>query len=420
MKTLVLTSLSILLATGAYAETTENTENGENTSKFTLSDVIENPFASSQGTSTGSSTSDGPKFKFTPAGRILVDGAAYAPNNDGFASGFALPDIRIGGKASYGNWSAKIDLGFGYGKLSLKDVYLQYSFSGTNNYLRAGYFVHQYGLNAATSSSFKPSGEAPLSDNFFAATGRNIGIMFVLDLPKYFMGVSGIMGGGYESTDNYGRNSFAALGRFVWRPITTDGVVQIGVSPWIASPLYNHEKGDHGHVELTGKYFKFSTNFPTRVSKVAMMGATIDDARSLFKLTPELVLSYGRFALESQYYWMNVSRQHDKKSYSANGVYGLLRTLILGDSSYGYSHGDAGLALPKPKTLEMVLGYNYTDGNRHGINGGIVNDYSVTFNYYINKYMIARLAWHYSDVRNSAVMFDRHVNIIQARLQFKF
>jgi len=69
-----------------------------------------------------------------------------------------------------------------------------------------------------------------------------------------------------------------------------------------------------------------------------------------------------------------------------------------------------------------VLGYNYTDGNdsKAGIYGGRVNDASMTLTYYINKYMLARLRYSYTDLKNCAGVPDRHVNIIQARLQFKF
>lgn len=49
-----------------------------------------------------------------------------------------------------------------------------------------------------------------------------------------------------------------------------------------------------------------------------------------------------------------------------------------------------------------------------------MNDYSFTLNYYINKFMLARLAYHYTYVRNSGSGINRGVNIIQARLQFKF
>ncbi len=78
----------------------------------------------------------------------------------------SLPDIRLGGKVDYGPWEAKIDLGFGYGKFSMKDVYVQYTFNGSASLIRAGYFVHQFGLNTSSSSSSKPTIENPSADDF--------------------------------------------------------------------------------------------------------------------------------------------------------------------------------------------------------------------------------------------------------------
>lgn len=78
---------------------------------------------------------DEPKLIVKPTGRVLVDGAVYLPDGDGLADGAALPDIRMGVKASYGKWSAKIDAGYSFNKLSMKDVYIQYSFN-PSNYLR--------------------------------------------------------------------------------------------------------------------------------------------------------------------------------------------------------------------------------------------------------------------------------------------
>lgn len=135
------------------------------------------------------------------------------------------------------------------------------------------------------------------------------------------------------------------------------------------------------------------------------------------------MFAYNRVALEGQYYYMNIARRNGQENYRAQGVYGLLRGILIG-GDYGYSHGDAGLATPAPKSLEMIVGYNYTDASCHkaGIYGGRSNDYSVTFNYYINKYMLARLRYSYTDVRDSEVLgFHKcHVNAIQARLQILF
>lgn len=367
--------------------------------------------------------SEEPKFKFTPTGRILADGAVYAPDGDGFADGVAIPDVRIGAKVSYGKWSGKIDIGYGFGKLSMKDVFIQYGFN-PENYVKVGYFVHQFGLNAATSSSMKPSMEVSSCDTYFNATGRNLGIQYVHDKDAFFAGVS-VMAGTSISTpaSDYGKVSVGATTRLVWRPYHEEGrVVQVGMSGWYQSAMHKKLTDDEGNPYVSPGFFDFSCQFPTRVSKVNMLRANVSDAKGLVKLSPEILLSKDRFALEGQYYYMNVDRKDGLHSYSAQGAYGLLRALICGDSSYAYSHGDAGLAKPGGKTLECVLGYSYTNGydSKSQIFGGISNDYSVTLNYYLNKYITCRLRYSYTNVWGSDVMHKRHENIIQARIMFKF
>lgn len=362
------------------------------------------------------------KVTITPTGRVLLDGAAFSPDGNGLNAGVAIPDIRLGAKVNYGNWDAKIDVGYGFGKIGLKDVYIQYKFND-KNLLRGGYFVHQFGLNAATSSSMKPAMEAPTSDNFFQATGRNIGIMYVHDSKKFFAGVSAIIAGTSLTTpaNEQGKVSYGGLTRLVYRPWTSTGFIgQIGISGWIQSAMHKAVVVD-GKSEPGEGYFNYDATFPTRVCKTTMIAANVTDARHVVKLSPELVLAKGRVALEGQYYYMNIARKHDLKSYKASGAYGLLRGVLIG-GDYGYSHADAGLATPAPKTLEVVAGYNYTDATckKAGINGGITNDASLTFNYYINKYVIARLRYSYTNVKGSDVMENRHVNTIQARIQFKF
>lgn len=131
---------------------------------------------------------DKPKFSVKPTGRILMDGAAYMGGNGGitdeqdtkFVDGVAIPDLRIGAKASYGKWKAKVDVGFGYGKVGLKDTYIEYDIN-ENNLIRGGYFVPQWGLNSETSSSMKPSYEEPTSNEFFYANPRLLALMWVFD-----------------------------------------------------------------------------------------------------------------------------------------------------------------------------------------------------------------------------------------------
>lgn len=365
-----------------------------------------------------------PKFTIKPTGRILMDGAVYLGGNDNyseesgdkkFVSGVAIPDLRIGVKAGYGKWKAKIDVGFGYGKVSLKDVYVEYDFN-ENHLIKGGYFVPQFGLNSETSSSKKPDYEEPSSNEFFNANPRYLALSYVFDKGQYFAAVSAFAESNAmkQNATEMGKQGWGAETRLVWRPRHSDGnTIQVGCSFAYTTPT------DDDHTA-----FNYSSNFPSRVSKVNLLSAYVDNARGSFRMTPELLLIHNNFALEAQYYYMNIARKGGLHNYRAQGAYGLFRTLLIGDN-YGYSHGDCGMATPAAKSLELVLGYNYTNASdsRAGIFGGISNDASCTINYYINKYMIARLRYSYTNVRDRVVeglLPSRHVNTIEARFQIIF
>lgn len=365
-----------------------------------------------------------PKFTVKPTGRILMDGAVYLGGNGDiteenedtkFVNGVAIPDLRLGVKAGYGQWKAKVDVGFGYGKVGLKDTYLEYDFNPAN-LIRVGYFVPQWGLNSETSSSMKQTYEEPTSNEFFYANPRLLAAMWVYDKDQYFAGTSVFAEANAmkENATEMGKQAWGAQTRLVWRPRHSDGdVIQIGASFNYSSPT----EDDHSA-------FDYTANFPSRVSKVPLLSSNITHARGLFKMTPELLLIKSNFAFEAQYYYMNVARKDDYKNYIAHGAYGMLRTLLIG-SQYTYSHADAGVATPAKGSLEFVLGYNYTDASdsKAGIKGGIMHDINCTFNYYINSWMLARLRYSYTTVHDRVVenlLPKRHVNTLEARLQIIF
>lgn len=439
MKARIISALAICSLTGmalhaAETETTA-TEQSENSDNKKVAVIL--PFTSAYDAEVAgaasatamSKTESSPKIKITPSGRVLADAAVYAPDGNGLTDGFAVPDLRVGVKAEFGKWLAKVDVGFGGFKFSPKDVYIQYTFN-EHNLLRGGYFVHQFGLQSCSSSSFKAAIEAPTSDTYLNATGRNLGLMYVLDKPKFFWGVSAVFGNVDDLTANkVTRVNVGGITRLVWRPIAREGAVaQVGISAWYQSPMYKSTNpGGKGEVNL-------SANFPTRVSKVKMLAADISYAGNQVKISPELLLSYDRFALETQYYYSNIRQHRGLGSNTVQGAYAWLRCLLFGETQYKYSHADAGLATPTKKTLEIVAGYDYTNAGKYEqfdengqiqqIRAGISNEASVTLNYYINKYLLCRLGWRYVTAHDSQALaaFNgrRHVNIIQARIQFKF
>ncbi|MCM1490541.1 MAG: OprO/OprP family phosphate-selective porin [Muribaculum sp.] len=366
---------------------------------------------------------DGPKFTIKPTGRILMDAAAYIGGNDDaedvgdtkFVDGVGIPDVRLGAKADYGKWKAKIDIGFSYGKVGLKDTYFEYDFNDAN-LLRGGYFVPQWGLNSETSSSMKPSYEEPTANEFFNANPRLLALMWQYDKGQFLAGTS-IFAEANAMTENaaaMGKQAWGVQTRLVWRPRHANGdVIQTGISLNYTAP---NDEDHHG--------FAYSANFPSRVSKIKELSATVEEARGSFKLSPELLFIKDRIALEAQYYYMNIARKNSLPSYHAHGAYGMFRALLIG-TGYSYNHADGGVATPAKGSLEFVAGYSYVDASDHkaGVMGGIANDVNFTFNYYINSWMIARLRYSYTNVHDRQVenlLPNRHVNTLEARLQIIF
>lgn len=366
---------------------------------------------------------DAPKFTIKPTGRILMDGAVYMGGNcgigdsgdDKFVDGVAIPDLRLGAKASYGKWKAKIDVGFAYGKVGLKDTYFEYDFNEAN-FLRGGYFVPQWGLNSETSSSMKPSYEEPSSNEFFSANPRVLALMWEYNKGQFLAGTSIFAEANVmkERANVMKKQGWGAQTRLVWRPRHANyDVAQVGISLNYTSP----NNADH-----TG--FSFSSNFPTRVSQIEFMKADVSHANGAFKLSPEFLFIKNRIAFETQYYFLNIFRHKGYNNYQAHGAYGMFRAQLIG-SGYCYNMADGGVATPGKGTLEMVLGYNFTDASdsKAMVWGGISNDANLTLNYYINNWMIARLRYSYTEVHNRKVenlMPKRHVNTIEARLQIIF
>lgn len=358
------------------------------------------------------------KIEIKPSGRILMDAGVFGADQqkDQFISGVAIPDVRMGLGAKYGNWKAKIDIGYAFNKLSPKDILIEYLFS-KHTLLRGGYFVHQFGMQSATSSSFKISMEEPQSNNAFF-NGRLVGLM-LLHQKDAFMGTLSIFAENEamkQSSTVTGDQGIGMMSRLLYRPMREgSNLFHVGVSGAWETPRYNKT------ATLNHSSYVLETPFPTRIAKVTAQQATINNATFLYKFSPELLFAHNRFGLEAQYYYLHVNRNNGAKDFDASGAYAIFRTIVKG-APYAYSDPDGGIATPKPGAMELVAGYNYTDlsNAQAGILGGRLNDYSLTFNYYINKYMIWRVRTSYTGVTYRAGTPDTNLSLIETRLQIKF
>ncbi|MES5136015.1 porin [Prevotella amnii] len=360
------------------------------------------------------------KLETKVSGRILIDAGIMKNNNEELNkklnNGAAIPDARVGFSARYGKWKAKVDIGYARQKLSLKDINIDYNFN-KENLVRAGYFVHQFGLQSATSSSFKISMEEPEANQAFF-NSRLLGAMFVHSGDKIHATASLFAENDAmkNSTDKIGNEAWGVMTRFVYRPFTQRGkLFHVGVSGAFETPRYNSDE------KLNHKSYTLKASFPTRIANVEVQKATIGNAKNLWKISPEFTAAYGNFGVEGQYFYVNITRNKEMPNYHAYGAYTNLRFLVKGNG-YTYTKSDAGIATPDPGSMELVAGYNYSTltDNKANIRGGKVNDYSLTFNYYINKYMIWRVRGSITRATDNDAFKDNTFSILETRLQFKF
>ena len=356
------------------------------------------------------------KLVVKPSGRILMDAAFLNSSNktvdEQCVDGVNVPDIRIGMKVSYGKWEGKADIGYARGSVSPKDIFIQYNFN-KQNFLRGGYFVHQFGYQSATSSSFKVSMEEPETHSAFGVGGRLVGLMYEHSDDK-FMGTGSVYTDAQsfkKQTNHTGYQGSGFLTRLVYHPLIEKGnLFHVGIG-------LNYELAAENRSNM-----EFKAPYPVRVAGINAIGAKITDAKSDFKFSGEVMAAKGHVGIEGQYIFMNVDRKGDAKSYNAWGAYGNLRFLL--NNEYEYVKNDAGIATPAPKSWELVAAYNYTDMNdaKAGFHGGKLSDWALTMNYYINKYMIWRVSGHIVRAGESDYSgFNKNTfRVIETRLQFKF
>ena len=363
------------------------------------------------------------KFKVVPSGRVLIDGALYAsPQKYMFKDGMAIPEARLGAKMYYGKWSSWIDVGFAYGKIGLRNMWIQYDFNEHHN-LRAGNFLQPFGYQSPTTTNNKPTFEQPLVSSIYTP-GLQLGLMYSFHNKSFYSATAfHVESSALTNVMNYplfNQQGYTFLERFVWRQSKGGNdnkrILQAGLSLGYSTP-------DRHLVDDVDVHsgFTYSALFPTKVCTETAVSAVVGDAKNKFKLSPELIFSYKRIALESQYFFQTIARKNHLRSVNSQGMYVTLRGILIG-GDYGYDSTQAILANPKKNALECVLDYNYVNltDRRAGILGGRANSFNVTFNYYFNAYITARLNYSFTHTWDREDIDPITQNAFQLRLMVLF
>lgn len=150
-------------------------------------------------------------------------------------------------------------MAFAYGKVNIKDVFLQYDLD-EQNFLRGGYFIHQYGYQSCTSSSFKETMEESQSNAVFN-NDRMMGLMFELMDDRFLATASVVVetDAMKQTTDVTGNEAVGAMSRLLYHSFAEPGkIFHVGVSGGIEGARYDaNESQNHKQFTLSTSFFCF-------------------------------------------------------------------------------------------------------------------------------------------------------------------
>lgn len=342
-------------------------------------------------------------FEWRLMGRVFFDAGAFFNDKTDLGNGVQINDLRLGTQIRFlQDWNVKMELGYGDEKVSIKDIYINYK-TGNHN-IRLGYYHEPFGIDRIGSTNFKFI-ETASADKTFGST-RKLGICYLYN-QAYFNFMGGVFSDGNPGKSHQLNQGYTVSAKFIGRPLVGDGrLLHLAIAPRFSS---------HGErIEFTG-------GVPTTLLSGAdnrFVFAEVDRVINQWKMEVELIGIYRKWYLEGHYLMAHVNRA-GVANYNGQGGYVQGGYMILGEKQ-NYNPVTGMVANPAPKSLEILCRYNRTNLNDAGITGGKLSDLSVGMNYFINRYIVARLNYVHVMTSHQAPAGADDFDLIQGRIQFSF
>ena len=407
---------------------------------------------------------------FTVGARMMADVAYYHSDFTPMKSGAALSDARLRTSLQYKDWYFYADFGFGGGKFSQKNIFVQYSKDakeGTHS-VKAGYYNDPAGSMARnTSLGSYHFISRPGSSNALGE-GRELGITYKFHNNTWFAQQGVFCEDKYNSQD-VGFNGVTAAGRWLYRPVNDDKqTLHIGLNA-----RYAHIGGGEMENNVLKKTLSLGQSLETYVDDTEQfVSCDIPWAKSTVDLGVEALYKNEKFFARGEYMFKYVAKERDSERLFTDAqnnidAWGSLDAWIganpLKDNKFHGGYVEAGyLIFGKPykyntaegllgglgaKSLEVVARYNYTglnnliDGEYYSagraqyypagymqdypyksaaISGGNVHSVTVGANYAFNKFCAVMLNYTYHQLDRDKYGYDDNFHSLQARLMFQF
>lgn len=342
-------------------------------------------------------------FEWRLMGRVFFDAGAFFNDKTNFGNGVQINDLRLGTQIRFlQHWNVKMELGYGDEKVSIKDIYINYKTG--NHSIRLGYYHEPFGIDRIGSTNFKFI-ETASADKTFGGS-RKLGVSYLYN-QAYFNFMGGVFSDGNPGKANQLNQGYTLATKFIGRPVVGDGrLLHLAIAPRFSSH---------------GDQIEFKGGVPTTLLSGAdnrFVFADVTQVINQWKMEVEVIGIYRKWYLEGHYLMAHVNRA-GVPNYNGQGGYIQGGYMILGEKQ-NYNPVTGMVANPVPKSLEVLCRYNRTNLNDAGITGGKLSDLSLGVNYFVNKYIVARLNYVHVMTSHDAPGGADDFDLIQGRIQFSF
>ena len=407
---------------------------------------------------------------FTVGARMMADVAYYHSDFTPMKSGAALTDARLRASLEYKDWYFYADFGFGKGKFSQKNIFVQYSKEAEagKHYVKAGYYNDPAGSMARNTSIGSYHFISRPGSAIALGEGRELGITYKFENKNWYA-AQGIFTEDQYNSQEAGFNGVTVAGRWLWRPI--------------------NENNETFHIGLNARYAKLGGGVVEKnvLKKTLSLGQSletyVDDtekfvsceipwAKSTADLGVEALYKNDKFFARGEYMFKYIAKKRDSetlfiadqnnidawgtldawitanplKDNKFHGGYVELGYLLLG-KPYSYNNAEGILGGLNGKSLEIVARYNYTglnnliDGEYYSagrdqhypagymqdypfksaaISGGNVHSATIGINCAFNKFCAVMVNYTYNKLDRDRYSYDDNFHSLQARLMFQF
>lgn len=373
--------------------------------------------------------SEDKNFRLKFGGRIMWDHAYFSQDDDldaafgelESADGTEFRRVRLFVSGLlYKNFEFKLNVDFAGGVTQLKDAYIGIRNLPAVGTIRVGHVKEPLRFDALTSSKYIVFLERGIPADI--ANERNNGILLMNDFLNDRLSVQA---GVFRNADAFGNDKSAGKDLAVTYRVTTLAVD-------------NEDREELLHLGLSHSYrkpdreeYSISIRPKSHLAKKYISTGNIENVETVNILNGEAVYSRGPFTIQAEYLNSYVRQVNEDFShtYTFTNYYAQVSYFLTGEHRpYSGSYETFGRVKPKRNFMdggkgagawEAALRYGYTDLSDKDVYGGDQGDISVGLNWYLNP--VSRIMFNYvwTDIDKPGVG-GGILNIFEVRFQVDF